>query len=204
MTHDHSNLNHINNNATIQSELGLTYYRMSDSIKSIEAFKSSLLQYRLALKINPNNIMVLGNMVKVFSFLLQIENKKEYIEETLSINHKIIELYENDFLNISYEDDALNMTQDMLVPLLELIDAYRLLDKKIDMSLVLAIEQVKAKKLKQLMFNNIMEKSFPLGNEAKEKKIDEIKVKLLTVKEKIQYLNNQGNHSPLDKTSKSQ
>jgi CHAT domain-containing protein len=187
MVHNYSDINRTNNNATILSELGLTHFKLSHKQKALNTLRTSLVYYEKALKINAHNIMVQENMAKVLHHILKIEPNKNHIQQSIQLNHQIITLYENYFFDISYENDALSLTQQMMIPLLQLIESYRLLKSPIGNELIHAIEKVKAKKLKQLMLNNFLEKEITVNSQ----EVHELKNNLQRVKEKIQKLTNE-------------
>lgn len=205
MIEDNSNLNQTNDNTSIQSELALTYKYMNQREKSTTEFKKVLNSYQKILSINPNNIMVFENIARVYDFLVVLNADDKYIDEAIRWNYKVIERYGDMFWEILFEEDALNITKNMLFPLNRLIDVYIHTDKSADILLLNAIEMVKAKKLKQLISAKIIDSnSFPNPNNSidtanRQKLYDEFQKKVYELSKQFPILQEESKIEDLSK-----
>jgi len=170
-------LNVINDRASMQSEMGLLYLDKSQEDRAEESLLNALEDYLLALKLNPNNIMILNNIANTLDFLVKISNNNHYIQKALWVNIKLMELYDRYYIDIGSEDDSFSLTQKMTYPLSRLLDIYS--NTNADKSCIEALELIKSKKLKQLLFSSgdylLLDESLRVEFEMIRAKLEEIK-----------------------------
>ena len=160
------------------TEMGKLYVKIGEIERALEFFNKAFNNYLEKFKQNLNHLFYLENFSLLLSSILEISQKSFYIDKALWCNHQIIEIYDGYFIDIGFEDDSFSMSQKMMVYLNRLLDAYVLSEREPNEKLVELLEMVKAKRLKQLMEANRLDKM-------EEVKVKQLKKKLDIVKREI-------------------
>jgi len=138
-----------------RAEVGRIYLLKGDKDKALSYFDNAMKEYLLELERDQNSLIVLENISLLIEEILQVSNKRYYVDRAIEYNQKIISVYDQYFIDIGFEDDAFSVTQKMSIALERLLDVYVMSGKKADGSLVDALETLKSKRLKQLMANHL-------------------------------------------------
>jgi tetratricopeptide (TPR) repeat protein len=126
-------------------------------VEALSFLKSSLSDYATVLKSDPNDMETLSNQSLSMREIIDIETSSEHLQESIELNHKMLELYDNYFTGVEKEKDSHTLTYNMTFPLSSLIYAYYR-SKNLDVnSIVNALEMTKAKTLKMLMSETVEE-----------------------------------------------
>ena len=173
------------NRASILAKIGNLYTQINLESTAIEFFDKALAEYLIELDKYPNRLGQLENISLLFENILKISNEKHYIDKVIWCNVKIIDIYDNYFIDIGFEEDAFSVTEKMSVALERLLDAYIISKLDGDKNLIEMIEKVKAKRLKQLMISNSFEKRELSFSKDKKITFEQLKIKLEAIKRAI-------------------
>jgi len=173
------------NRASILAKIGRLYLKQGLNDKAVKPFDEAFNLYVISLVQYPNNLMILENLSLLLENILKISNHIGYIDRAITCNQKIIEVYNDYFVDIGFEEDAFSVTSKMSIALNRLLDAYVDGNKKADENLVKILECVKAKRLKQLLVSNQFPNEAMSFNKSDKLKIEKIKIKLNILKREI-------------------
>ena len=125
------------------------------SIEALLFLKSSLNDYNTVLKSDPTDMETLRNKSLSLREIIDIETSSGNLQNSIELNKKMLEQYDNYFDGIEKEKDSHMLTYNMTFPLQSLIYAhYR--SKYIDVNeIVSSLEITKSKTLKMVMGQTI-------------------------------------------------
>ena len=155
--------------------------------EALTFLESSLEDYDKALSSDKHDMETLINRALALREMIEIKPSVEYLTENQKLNHKILEQYDNYFVNVEYEKDTYSLTHNMLFPLASFLYGKHLKGKNRKFSpnesreILETLERTKAKTLKMIMDRSLEEESMELLNKeyrTLQKKLSELKKEL--------------------------
>ncbi len=136
-------------------------------VEALSFLKSSLDDYATVLKSDPTDMETLRNQSLSMREIIDIETSSKYIQKSIELNHKMLELYNNYFEGVEKEKDSHTLTYNMTFPLSSLIYAYKRSENFDVNAIITALEMTKAKTLKMVMSQTVEKENLNPNNRDK-------------------------------------